>query len=308
MEKKILKISIVALIISLLLIIVILSNKEETEPNIIPETSEIVETETISETQTESFKESSSTELEIVEFTEKQKNKVDEAFNSFMDNAEYQTTLNENDSILYVTFKGLGTVTFKLYDDYAPNSINWLQELIETNTNIRYDDKRDGGRLGYGNPQFKFITTDREYDRSEQVSEIFPMKYCLYHILQSCNNFYFCTMDYMPNIIDSHNVPEEYLKYLETYGGNMSVYGSSVVLGRAVENAYILDNLSGNFQIESMTMIRNGVTYTSNYETEDFITSEISTNDNTSSTEEFLEEPNSEMINEDEFNSEIFLE
>lgn len=269
-KKTILKICVGVLIISFLLIVVLLSNKEEPEQNE-PEPTEIETESTMTETfESEPETETETSTLEVVEFTEKQKTKVEQAFTSFMDNAEYQTTLNEGDTVLYVVFKGLGTVKFKLYEEYAPDSIDWMQELIENETRIRYDDKRDGGRLGNGNPQFKFVTTDRKYNRKEQVPEIFPMKYCLYHILQSCNNFYFCTMDYLPNITDSYNVPQEYLNYLSTYGGNMSVYESSVVLGRAVENQYLLDNLTENFQIESMTMVRNGKMYSATYQTEEY--------------------------------------
>lgn len=265
-KKKILRTILIILGVILLFVILRLSNIEE-EPK---QPIEPVETE---EPSKEPIKKEEPTvneenPLGVIEFTEKQLKAVDEAFQSFMDSAEYQTTLNENDSVLYVTFKDLGTVTFKLYEEYTPDSIDWLQELIEKNTQIQYDDKRNGGRLGWGNPQFQFITTDRYYNRDEQVAEIFPMKYCLYHIGHSSNNFYFCTLDYAPNAIDSYNVPEEYLNYLSTYGGNMSVYGSSIVLGRAIENKEILDQLDSNFQLESMKMIRNGQTYTTTFSIE----------------------------------------
>lgn len=263
-KKKLLKGILICMGVILLFIILRLSNIEEEEPIQEVEKPSIEQTTKPADTPKEDFKEDN--ELQVMEFTEKQQEKVAEAFNSFMDSASYQTTLNEGDSILYVSFKSLGTVTFKLYDEYAPDSIDWLEGLIQNNTQIQYDDKRDGGRLGLGTPQFQFITTDRHYNRDEQVPEIFPMKYCLYHIGHSSNNFYFCTLDYAENAIDSYNVPEEYLSYLRKYGGNMSVYLSSIVMGRAVENAALLDQLTPDFELESMTIVRNGHTYTATFE------------------------------------------
>lgn len=301
-KKKFLRTILIIMGVILLFIILRLSNIEEEPQNPInPQPSE----QPTEEPPVETVKPDISSEenpIEIVEFTEKQKKAVDEAFQSFMDYAEYQTTLNEGDSTLQISFKGLGTVTFKLYEEYVPDSIDWLQGLIEKNTQIQYDDKRNGGRLGMGTPQFQFITTDRHYNREEQVPEIFPMKYCLYHIGHSSNNFYFCTLDYVPNTIDSHNVPEEYLNYLSVYGGNMSLYGSSIVLGRAVENEEILDRLDANFQLESMTMIRNGETYTVSFATEDIpvetIAPEESVPETVEQTPESTEEPVPEMTDE----------
>ncbi len=309
-KKKILKGILICMGVILLFIILRLSNIEEPPIEDNPQSSTETPVEIPSEIQEETDKKEN--ELQVMEFTEKQQQKVEEAFNSFMDSAEYQTTLNEGDSILYVTFKDLGTVTFKLYDEYAPDSINWLQGLIEKNTQIQYDDKRDGGRLGFGTPQFQFITTDRHYNRDEQVPEIFPMKYSLYHIGHSSNNFYFCTLDYTENAIDSYNVPEEYLNYLSTYGGNMSIYLSSIVLGRAVENENILDQLDANFQLESMTMIRNGQTYTTTFSTENLpIRTPISDlNENNeildqSETEETISTENNENVEDTNENTSV---
>lgn len=304
-KRKVLKGILIFMGVILLFIILRLSNIEENPEaeDLQPSTEQPTET-PITEPEDSDNNEN---ELQVMEFTEKQQAKVEEAFNSFMDSASYQTTLNEGDSVLYITFRGLGTVTFKLYDEYVPDSIDWLQGLIQNNTQIQYDDKRDGGRLGLGTPQFQFITTDRHYNREEQVPEIFPMKYTLYHIGHSSNNFYFCTLDYAENAIDNYNVPEEYLNYLKTYGGNMSVYLSSIVMGRAIENETLLDQLTSDFELESMTMVRNGETYTATFSSNASSRTPISDmpNETEEQIPESMEENNEETTESEENDDEI---
>lgn len=255
MPKKILKILLTILVIALVFLVMVLS-KEKTEP-IEEETPTKIEEINPTETpNNEEIEEPKSENNEIATFTDSEKEKVENAFSSFLENEEYQTTIQEGDTLVYITFKDLGTVTFKMYDKTAPESVNWFIQLVEENTEIRYKDKKQGSRFKDKTAKFYFATTDRIYNRDEQVDEIFPMKYCLYHTLYSCNNFNISLVDYVKNDIDSQNVDEEYLNYLQKYGGNFPLYKNSVVLGRAVENIEILDKLDENYEIESISVVK----------------------------------------------------
>ena len=90
--------------------------------------------------------------------------------------------------------------------------------------------------------------------QQEQVDEIFPMKYCLYHKMASSNNFYICLGDYQVSEIDKANVDPEYIKFLEKYDGDMTLYQHCVILGRAVENEKLLDKLTNDFEITKITL------------------------------------------------------
>lgn len=192
----------------------------------------------------------------IVEFTSQQQEQVETAFNSFMDNATYQTTIQKGDTLVYITFKDLGTVTFKMYDKTAPTDCAWFEEMVENNTLIKYkwSFEKEDKRLQSGTARWHFDTTDRIYTIEEQVDEIFPMKYCLYHKMASSNNFYICLGDYQVSEIDKANVDPEYIKFLEKYDGDMTLYQHCVILGRAVENEKLLDKLTNDFEITKITL------------------------------------------------------
>ena len=262
MSKKLLKIFLTILIVAIVFIIMIASkeNKDDkNEENKIPSTeieksySNIINTEI----------EEPTISTEVVEFTNEQKNKVENAFTSFLDNETYQTTIEDGDTLVYITFKDLGTVTFKMYDKTAPKAIEWFTQLVKENKSLIYDNKKFNNIDGYA--KFGFTTTDRVYNREEQVDEIYPMKYCLYQKLYSCNNFYINVTDYVENQIDTKNVDENYISYLKKYGGNFALYKNCIVLGRAIENQQILDSLDSNYEITSIKIVQNGVEIIDNF-------------------------------------------
>lgn len=182
-----------------------------------------------------------------ITFTEAELKKVETTFNAFLENEEYQTTVQDGDMLVEIKFKDIGTVTFKMYTDTAPKAIEWFTSLAER--------KVETVPKGYNNAganRFYFVTTEREYNREEEVEGIFPMKYCLYQKLYSCHTFYFCVNDYIENDIDNNNFNPEYIEYLKKYGGNLTVYEDCIVLGRAVKNAELLDALGDDYVIESI--------------------------------------------------------
>lgn len=258
MQKKLLKFFITILIIAIVFIVMILSKEKNTSE--IEDTSIEIETlETPQEMTEVPIVENSDTEIidsGVVSFTDEEKEQVNDAFTSFLTNEEYQTTIQEGDTLVYITFKNLGTVTFKMYDKTAPDAVEWFSSLVNENKKIDYSDKEHGTRMKDNSVRWDFVTTERVYNREEQVSEIFLMKYCLYQKLYSCNNFYICLSDYIENETDNANVPEEYISYLKKYGGDFTLYQNCIVLGRAVENQEILDKLDETFEIEKIEVVK----------------------------------------------------
>lgn len=259
MKKKLPKILIIIPIVIIIFMVMILNknndgnDKKDESKNKVPSTQiEVISNE---ENSTE-IEDPPNDSTEIVEFTNEQKSEVDKAFSSFMDNKKYQTTIEDGDTLVYITFKNLGTVTFKMYDKTAPKAIEWFTQLIKDNTNLTYDKNKFNDTSHYA--RFGFVTTDRVYNREEQVDEIYPMKYCLYQKLYSCNNFYIDVTDYEENSIDEKNVDKDYISYLKKYGGNFALYQNCIVLGRAVENQQLLDSLDFNYEITSIKVVKNG--------------------------------------------------
>lgn len=255
MPKKILKFFISILIIALVFLIMFLNKENEDSTNENPSNVINENIETPKEVTEGIIIENTETEIidsGVVSFTQEDTDKVDNAFTDFMQNEKYQTTIQNGDTLVYITFKNLGTVTFKMYDKTAPKAIEWFTSLANANKKIEnFEYHNIDGFINW-----QFITTDRVYNLEEEVDEIYPMKYCLYQRLYSCNNFYISTSDYIENEIDSTNVSTEYIDYLKKYGGNFALYQNCIVLGRAVENKEILDKLDTNYEIEKIEVVK----------------------------------------------------
>ena len=255
-NKKLLGILIAFIFIVVIILIVIFNNKED-KPNIDTENNEVIETKQPLNDEEEPVGDENEP-FDVVEFTPEQSEKVETAFNSFMDNVKYQTTIQKGDTLVYITFKDLGTVTFKMYDKTAPIDCAWFEDLVEKNAPIKYQwtFEKEDTRLKPGTARWHFETDERVYTREEQVSEVFPMKYTLYHRMASCNNFFICLGDYEVSEVDKQNVSQEYIDYLEKYDGDMTLYQNCVIIGRAVENEKLLDKLTSDFEITNITVKR----------------------------------------------------
>jgi hypothetical protein len=219
-----------------------------------------------------------------------------------MVNEKYQTTVEDGDTLVKIKFKGLGTVTFKMYDDTAPKATAWFYQLVEDGTKIayKYSYEKTDTRRNADRARWYFVTTDRVYNREEQVDEVYPMKYCIYQTLYSSNNFYICLDEIEVTDTDlQSDVDTSYLEYLAKYGGNMALYQRCIVLGRAVENEELLDQLGYDFEIESIEVVKpNSTSKSTSYETNE--TKEVETSVEESSTQEVESEILSEAIVEEE--------
>ena len=184
-------------------------------------------------------------------FTSEEQEIIDETFNPIIDNQNYQTTVSENDILVDITFKDYGTVTFKMYQETAPTTVDWFLSLKDVPT--------ESSETSKDALKFQFITTDREYNTDEQEADVFPIKYSLYQIMNSCNNFYICMGDYTESETDNYNLEEKYLNFFKQYDGDFTMFKECVVLGYAINGHDILDSLPVNFEIESITIQNHAI-------------------------------------------------
>lgn len=250
--KKLLTILVSVLIVVIILLVMIFSNRTTNKPitnNTITNTEEIEDSNNYEEPMGNEEQTIEVEEPKDIVFSETEQQKVNDTFTTLLKNEVYQTQVQEGDILVDITFKDIGTVTFKMYQKTAPTSVNWFLNLIENNVEIK---TKESDSDAYS--KFYFVTTEREYNYDEATTDIFPMKYTLYHRLYSCHTFFFCTNDYVENIIDTNNVDVKYIDYLKKYGGNFAEFGNCVVLGRAVENAILLDQLKNGYEIEKITI------------------------------------------------------
>ena len=174
----------------------------------------------------------------------------DAIFGTLLKNEAYQTTAKSGDTLVDIKFKGVGTVTFKLYTDKVPKTTAWFTSLIKNNT------KPIKEGVGENYAYWSFETIDREYHKEEVTRDLFPMKGCIYQKSSGTNRFYICLGDIELTENDTANFSKEVCNYFKKNGGNFALYDEVTVLGRAVGNIQLLDKLGDNYKIEGISVYK----------------------------------------------------